>query len=174
MALLTPGVAYRRSPPRRPEFPMFPPPGRAKLLLSRKPNRALSRQLSRKPSRQLSGLPSPLPRPPYCQPTTEPCPRLIAIRNHPAKQPRRSPSTGSGSSPEIRGLSGIWAHRPAESSQSPRGRRVGGGALLRVTGDWGEACPRAGILVNGRVSDFMSVQGWTVFPALWIPGGQTC
>ena len=62
-----------------------------------------------------------------CQPTTEPCPQLIAIRNHPAKQLRRSPSTGSRSSPAIRGLSGIWAHRPTASSQSPRGRGVGGG-----------------------------------------------
>ena len=65
--------------------------------------------------------------PAACQPTTEPCPQLIAIRNHPAKQLRRSPSTGSGSSPAIRGLSGIWAHRPTASSQSPRGRGVGGG-----------------------------------------------
>ncbi len=47
---------------------------------------------------------------PYCQPTTKPCPRLIAIWNHPAKQLRRSPSTGSGSSPAIRGLSGIWVY----------------------------------------------------------------
>jgi hypothetical protein len=39
---LPPGVAYRRSPPRKPEFPMFPPPGRAKLPLSRKPSRRLS------------------------------------------------------------------------------------------------------------------------------------
>ena len=41
MAPLPPGVAYPRSPPNNPEFPMFPPPGRAKLLLSRNPNRAL-------------------------------------------------------------------------------------------------------------------------------------
>jgi len=55
-------------------------------------------------------------------------------------------------------------------------REVAGlaGASLRVTGHWGGACPRAGILVNGRVSDFMSVQGWTVFPTFWIVGGQTC
>jgi hypothetical protein len=48
--------------------------------------------------------------PAACQPTTEPYPQLIAIRNHPAKQLRRSPSTGSGSSPAIRGLSGIWVY----------------------------------------------------------------
>ena len=42
MAPLAPGVAYRRPPPRKPEFPMFPPPGRAKLPLSRKPSRRLS------------------------------------------------------------------------------------------------------------------------------------
>lgn len=77
-------------------------------------------------------------------------PQLIAIRNHPAKQLRRSPSTGSRSSPAIRGLSGIWAHRPTASSQSPRGRGVGGGASLRVTGHWGGPCPRAG--TGGHVS----------------------
>jgi hypothetical protein len=88
--------------------------------------------------------------PAACQPTTEPCPQLIAIRNHPAKQLRRSPSTGSGSSPAIRGLSGIWALRPMASSQSPRGCGVGGGASLRVTGHWGGACPRAG--TGGHVS----------------------
>ncbi len=53
MAPLPPGVAYRHSlarchaPPCKPNFPVFPPPGRAKLLLSRKT------------SRLLSGLPSP-------------------------------------------------------------------------------------------------------------------
>jgi hypothetical protein len=82
--------------------------------------------------------------PAACQPTTAPCPQLIAIRNYPAKQLRRSPSTGSGSSPAIRGLSGIWAHCPTASSQSPRGCAVDGGASLRVTGHWGGACSRAG------------------------------
>jgi hypothetical protein len=37
MAPLPPGVADRRSPPRKWNFPVFPPPGRAKLLLSRFP-----------------------------------------------------------------------------------------------------------------------------------------
>jgi hypothetical protein len=49
MAPLTPGVAYRRSPPRKPEFPIFPPPGRAKLPLSRNANCVLSRQPNRQP-----------------------------------------------------------------------------------------------------------------------------
>ncbi len=60
---------------------------------------------------QTEPLAEPQTQPPAaCQPTTEPCPQLIAIRNHPAKQLRRSPSTGSRSSPEIRGLSGIWVY----------------------------------------------------------------
>ena len=87
------------------------PPGRATLPLSRKPSRRLSI----------------FPRPCRVPATTEPCPQLIAIWNHPAKQLRRSPSTGSGSSPAIRGLSGIWALCPMASSPSPRGGGIGEG-----------------------------------------------
>ena len=31
-----------------------------------------------------------------------------------------------------------------------------------------------GLAGNCRVRDYMSVQGWTVFPTFWIVGGQTC
>jgi|GEM_PF-2845163 hypothetical protein len=49
MGTLLPGVAYRRSPPRKPEFLMFPPPWEGEApaepqtsgLLSHKPNRLL-------------------------------------------------------------------------------------------------------------------------------------
>jgi hypothetical protein len=46
------------------------------------------------------------------------------------------PSTGSGSSPAIRGLSGVWAHRPTASSQAPRSCGGGGGDQLSVV-----SCP---------------------------------
>ena len=155
---LPPGVAYRRSPPRKPEFPMFPPPGRAKLPLSRKPSRRLSifPRPCRVPAHDQT-LPAAHrhPEPPGETAATEPL-------NWLKEQPCDSWAIGNlGSS--SRGIQPI----PARS----RGWR---GASLRVTGHWGGACPRAGILVNGRVSDFVSVQGWTAFPALWIPGGQTC
>ena len=84
-----------RSPANR-NFPVFPPRGRAKLQLSRKP--------SRSPSRLLSRFPRHLPTPAHHRIR----PQLSSIRNHPAKQLRRSPSNGSRSSPAIRGQSGIW------------------------------------------------------------------
>jgi len=90
MGTLLPGVAYRRSRPRKPEFPMFPPPGRAKLLLSRNPKRALSRQLSRKPSRPLSGLLSPLPRPHTASP-----PPNLARSSSPSGTTRRNNCDGA-------------------------------------------------------------------------------
>ena len=49
MAPQPPGVAYRQSPLRKREFPMFPPRGRAKLPLSRNANCVLSRQPNRQP-----------------------------------------------------------------------------------------------------------------------------
>ena len=78
MGTLLPGVAYRRSRPRKPEFPMFPPPGRAKL------------PLSRKPSRRLSGLLSPLPRPHTASP-----PPNLARSSSPSGTTRRNNCDGA-------------------------------------------------------------------------------
>ncbi len=61
---------------------------------------------------------------------------------------------GSGSSPAIRGRSGISALRPTVSSQSPRGRGVSGGDQLSVVG----------CRVSGGGVDF-PVRGKPVFPA---------
>jgi hypothetical protein len=134
---------YGHPAPRRCRSPIpAPQPGISNVSTPRK-GEAPAEPQTQRPTEHLSASP-------YCQPTTKPCLQLIAIWNHPAKQLRRSPSTGSRSSPAIRGLSGIWAHRPTASSPSPRGCGDGGGASLRVTGHWGGACPRAG--TGGHVS----------------------
>ena len=86
--------------------------------------------------------------PAACQPTTEPCPQLIAIWNHPAKQLRRSPSAGSGSSPAICGLSGIWAILPAASGQSPRGCGLAVGLHSESPGIGAESARGPGAVVS--------------------------
>jgi len=127
--------------PAKRNFPVFPPRGRAKL------------QLSRKPSRSPSRFPRHLPLPAHHRIR----PQLIAIWNQPAKQLRRSPSTGSRSSPAVPGQSCMWAQeapgiRPIPARSRCRG--VGGGVgrwgFTQSHRAWGGACPRAG--TGGHVS----------------------
>ena len=128
MAPLPPGVAYRRSPPRKPEFPIFPPPGRAKLPLRRKPSRPRPHTVSPPPNLARSSSPSGTTRRNNCD---------------------GAPQLAQGAALRFVGYREFGLIVPRHPAQP---REVAGlaGASLRVTGHWGGACPRAG--TGGHVS----------------------